>query len=158
MTKYHGKNRKYQFQNPLHQNYGHMKQLAALLERDEADFIQLVVFNNGAKLKLDDETQISRRAQISDTIQSYEEIKLSARECQQLAQQVRTANIQSLRNKRKHVQQIKQNITKMQNLVDENVCPTCASELVERKGKYSNFLGCSSFPKCRYTAKMPVTK
>lgn len=28
-------------------------------------------------------------------------------------------------------------------------CPECASELVVRKG-YSKFLGCSSFPQCRF--------
>ncbi len=32
-----------------------------------------------------------------------------------------------------------------------DVCPQCGSELVERKGKYGKFLGCSSYPKCRYT-------
>lgn len=38
----------------------------------------------------------------------------------------------------------------------ETLCPRCGSELVERKAKRGNnagntFLGCSSFPKCRYT-------
>lgn len=32
-----------------------------------------------------------------------------------------------------------------------NVCPKCGSELVERKGKYGKFIGCSSYPKCKYT-------
>lgn len=32
-----------------------------------------------------------------------------------------------------------------------DVCPQCGSKLVERKGKYGKFLGCSSYPKCRYT-------
>lgn len=30
-------------------------------------------------------------------------------------------------------------------------CPLCNSELVERNGKNGSFLGCSSFPKCRFT-------
>lgn len=33
------------------------------------------------------------------------------------------------------------------------VCPQCGEKLVERNGKFGQFLGCSGFPKCRYTQK-----
>lgn len=32
-------------------------------------------------------------------------------------------------------------------------CPRCTCELVQRKGKFGEFVGCSAFPKCRYTLK-----
>ena len=32
-----------------------------------------------------------------------------------------------------------------------NICPRCGNELVKRMGTRGEFLGCSSFPKCRYT-------
>ncbi|REB08795.1 DNA topoisomerase I [Sporosarcina sp. BI001-red] len=32
-------------------------------------------------------------------------------------------------------------------------CPRCGSELVQRKGKFGEFVGCSAYPKCRYTLK-----
>lgn len=32
-----------------------------------------------------------------------------------------------------------------------NICPECASKLSIRKGKAGDFIGCSSFPKCKYT-------
>ena len=40
--------------------------------------------------------------------------------------------------------------------IKQNVCPRCGSELVERQAKRgasagNAFLGCSAFPKCRYT-------
>lgn len=40
--------------------------------------------------------------------------------------------------------------------INKNVCPRCGSELVERQAKRGAnagkaFLGCSTFPKCRYT-------
>lgn len=40
--------------------------------------------------------------------------------------------------------------------INQNVCPRCGSELVERQAKRgahagNAFLGCSAFPKCRYT-------
>lgn len=37
------------------------------------------------------------------------------------------------------------------NLV--GICPRCESELVKRKGKFGEFVGCSSYPACRYTLK-----
>jgi len=32
-------------------------------------------------------------------------------------------------------------------------CPKCGGNLVERSGKFGKFLGCSNYPKCRYTVK-----
>lgn len=32
------------------------------------------------------------------------------------------------------------------------ICPNCRSPIVERKGKYGVFWGCSSYPHCRFTA------
>jgi len=30
-------------------------------------------------------------------------------------------------------------------------CPKCNGGLIERSGKYGKFLGCSNYPKCKYT-------
>lgn len=34
------------------------------------------------------------------------------------------------------------------------VCPECGARLRKRRGKYGRFLGCSSFPRCRYTREL----
>ncbi len=31
------------------------------------------------------------------------------------------------------------------------VCPRCGGELVKRKGKFGEFFGCGNFPACRFT-------
>jgi len=31
------------------------------------------------------------------------------------------------------------------------ICPKCSGKLMERTGKYGKFLGCSNYPKCKYT-------
>ena len=36
---------------------------------------------------------------------------------------------------------------------DGGTCPQCGGKLIMRKGKYGSFIGCSNFPKCRYTQK-----
>ncbi len=33
-------------------------------------------------------------------------------------------------------------------------CPTCGNPLVYREGRYGRFIGCSTFPKCRYTEQL----
>ncbi len=33
-------------------------------------------------------------------------------------------------------------------------CPRCSAKLVERKGPYSKFYGCSNYPKCNFTKKI----
>ena len=30
-------------------------------------------------------------------------------------------------------------------------CPRCGSIMVKKKGKYGEFLGCSNYPRCKYT-------
>ncbi len=32
-------------------------------------------------------------------------------------------------------------------------CPRCGGVLVRRNGKYGEFIGCSNFPKCRFTIR-----
>ena len=31
------------------------------------------------------------------------------------------------------------------------ICPECGKKLVERSGKFGKFIGCTGFPKCRFT-------
>ncbi len=43
--------RKNKFQNPLHQNYKHIKELQKIVEIDESNFFSVVIFTGNAKLK-----------------------------------------------------------------------------------------------------------
>ena len=36
---------------------------------------------------------------------------------------------------------------------DGGICPQFIGKLIMRNGKYGSFIGCSNFPKCRYTQK-----
>ena len=45
--------KKSRFQNPLHQNYGHIKALQSLFNLPEDNFFSLVVFTGGAEFKTD---------------------------------------------------------------------------------------------------------
>jgi DNA topoisomerase-1 len=34
------------------------------------------------------------------------------------------------------------------------LCPECGKDLIKRSGRYGEFIGCSAFPKCRYTRSL----
>ncbi len=40
------------------------------------------------------------------------------------------------------------------NVVVVGECPTCGMDLSVKRGRYGEFVGCSGFPKCRYTGKI----
>ena len=37
-------------------------------------------------------------------------------------------------------------------------CPKCGNDLIIKKGKYGEFIACSSYPKCRYNEKLTIDK
>lgn len=45
-------------------------------------------------------------------------------------------------------------LAKLQEDIDIELCPRCGGEMKRRNGKFGEFLGCSNFPNCRYTAQI----
>ena len=43
------------------------------------------------------------------------------------------------------------NLGKSNKIDDVDLCPKCGGVLIERHGKYGDFIGCSNYPKCKYT-------
>ena len=39
---------------------------------------------------------------------------------------------------------------------EEEECPECGSQLLIRNGRFGEFIACSNFPKCHYTAKKEI--
>ena len=33
-------------------------------------------------------------------------------------------------------------------------CPECGRDLLKRSGRYGDFIGCSNFPRCRFTCSL----
>lgn len=40
------------------------------------------------------------------------------------------------------------------DLLSKGICPNCGGQLLQRTGKYGNFLGCGQYPHCRFTASV----
>ncbi len=47
----------------------------------------------------------------------------------------------------------KQSLPGSQEHAPDNCCPECGRPLVQRKGRYGTFWGCTGYPMCRYTRK-----
>ena len=145
---YIGKN-KYYFNNPIHQNYGHIKGLAETLHLDENNFISIICISNQAKVKVTAKN-VTQLDFLNNLIQSYKKEILDIN-LNEIENKIKLMNISDKTIRRNHVKNIKNTIRKNMEKEQEMICPKCGRRLIERTGKYGKFIGCSNYPKCKYT-------
>lgn len=51
-------------------------------------------------------------------------------------------------------QKTDEKMAKIKMKYDPDICPACGGTLREKSGKFGKFMGCSNYPKCRYTGKI----
>ena len=144
--RYAGK-KKYYYSNPIRQNYGHVKSLSELLNIDESKIYNVVCIPSKARLKIQHDGELVRYDTIVDKILSYKNIAID--NIDEVVDIINKSNITDKNIKKEHIKNIRENIIDK----DPNKCPKCGGQLVEREGKYGKFLGCSNYPKCKYTRK-----
>lgn len=137
--------KKYYYTNPIRQNYGHMKAVSKLLNIDESLIYNIVSIPSKAIVKVKDDGEVVRIGTIKDKILSYKEEKLE--NVNDIVDIINKSNITDKKIIKKHIENIKTNI--IDN--DPNKCPKCGGKLVKRNSKYGEFIGCSNYPKCKYT-------
>lgn len=143
--------KKYSFRNPLKQNYAHVKALEDRLNLTQDKFIPIVAFSGNCDIKVQTSKPVVYISQLNRVIQGYKDIKFSEAELWELVNKILQANIVEKEAKKQHVNQIKNQVRNNQAKVDSGMCPKCGGQLVMRKGQYGTFIGCSNYPKCRYT-------
>lgn len=142
---------KYKLKNPMHQNYGHVKALQQLLGIPEELFVSIVAFSTKATLKVKTKQKLIYFSELKRTIKEYSEHRIAQESLDELANIITTANIDSKENRKVHIQNIHAKIEEKEEMVEQGICPKCGGKLVERQGKYRAFLGCSNYPKCKFT-------
>lgn len=141
------------FQNPLRQNYKHVKALAAALEVPEAMIHSVVVFVGASTFKTPMPANVTEGGGVVRYIRSFREPVLSADAVEAIAQRLAEQRLAPTRaTHRAHVAHLKTRADPQA----ERRCPTCASPLVLRTVKTGprsgeRFWGCSTYPKCRFT-------
>ncbi|WP_417666943.1 NERD domain-containing protein [Pseudidiomarina sp.] len=150
---------KYNFQNPLHQNYKHTQVLKEILQLTEEQIYSLIVFIGDSQFKSQMPDNVFFGARYINFIQAKKMPVLSTEEVRAIRDKIEsnalTRSIQTSRAHRQHVKEIIEQKTNKSNSADEGVqCPKCGAQMVKRlvkRGEHQGrqFWGCSAFPKCR---------
>lgn len=148
---YLGKN-KYYFNNPIHQNYGHIKALEEILNIKENNFISIICISNQAKVKVKSKN-VTQLDLLNNLIKSYNKEILSEN-INDIKLKIEEKNIKDKNIRKEHIKTIGKSIKENKIKEANMICPKCGGKLVERIGKYGKFLGCSNYPKCKYTKKI----
>lgn len=144
---------KSQFQNPLRQNYKHVRVVQQALSLNETQIYNVVVFAGNGRPKTDmPENVIWGARNLSRYIKAQHQIVFSQSEMQALALQLqRIALDPSKETDKLHIAHVKAEVLKRETATDN--CPRCSGTLVERTARKTGrkFISCTPFPQCRYT-------
>lgn len=146
---YLGKN-KFFFNNPIHQNFGHIKCLSSLLNIEEKHFISIVVFSNQVKLKVQSRSIVTQVEFLKSTIENFSKENTEF-DIYTLKEKILSININDKKQRKTHVKSIRQKMRNNEDLEKNMICPKCGGRLLEKSGKCGKFIGCSNYPRCRYT-------
>jgi len=145
------------FQNPLQQNYKHVKTLESLLNINQNKIFSIVTFVGDSTFKTEMPENVTYRGGFINFISSKKIQLLSEQEVNKINALISEKRLsQTVRTHVNHVQHVKDVVREKEK---KNLCPRCGSLLVKRISKRgantgSKFYGCSSYPKCRYTAQI----
>lgn len=143
---------KSKFQNPLHQNYKHIKTLEACLKTNSDFIFSVIIFigDSTFKTKMPENVKFARGG--IEYIKSKTDVVFNAEEVVSVIEQVESGRLErSFKTNRQHVKHVREIIEEKS---DSKSCSKCGAEMVLRKaakGKNvgNDFWGCSAFPKCR---------
>ena len=146
--------RKFKFQNPLRQNYRHIKTLSEFLGLPEDKFHSVVMFWGDSEFKTTMPPNVMSQ-NYSSYIKGKTETLFTDAEVEQMVGALQTGRmptglIKGLETRRVHLDSLKE------RHCSTTRCPKCGSDLVERAVKSGEragqrFLACTAFPKCRFT-------
>lgn len=140
------------FQNPLHQNYKHIKTLESLLRLDASILHSVIVFIGDSTFKTDMPENVTYAWGCLKYIKRFNQPVFSEREYNQLIENITLTKLKKgLATDLKHRQHVKELVASKANI---RHCSRCGSVMVLRESKRGSntskqFWGCSTFPKCR---------
>ncbi|QTP58323.1 nuclease [Billgrantia antri] len=141
----------FKFQNPLRQNYKHVKALEALLDVPLEAIHSVVVFSGSAVFKTSMPDNVTIGGGYVRYIKSFREPVLNDFQVQEALERIETGRLAPSREThRQHVKQLKARFESS----SDRACPKCGSAMVLRTSKRganagNQFWGCSAYPKCR---------
>lgn len=116
---------KYTFYNPIRQNKSHVLALSKQLGFSLNKFIPIIVFSNGAELKVNTTHNVIYTTQINRVIKEYSEIKFSETDIQKLYDKISLLNIVSPEVRKQHVLEIQNTIATKRHLIQQGILHKC---------------------------------
>ena len=141
----------FKFQNPLSQNYKHVKALEAALGIPPDVIHSVVVFSGDCTFKTHLPANVARGGRYITHIKSFQQQVLSDVQVQETLARIQAVRLpKSLATTRRHIN----NLRARRDPTAERACPRCGSSMVVRTVKQgrnagTQFWGCSSYPKCK---------
>jgi len=138
---------KNKFYNPILQNKSKIYALSKIIGRKDC-FISIIVFPKATIMTYFNE----RVGSISDMKKWIKQERVEIFTSLEVEKNYKTLidykNNPQLTNK-EHIG----NIYKLQQNIENNICPRCGKILVLREGKYGSFYGCNGYPYCKFVKK-----
>ncbi len=151
--------KKSSFQNPLLQNYRHIKALEEFLEIDRGLY-SIVTFVGESTFKTVMPSNVFDGGKYIGYIKSFRSKIFSKVELQRISDTLEDKSlVKSRATNREHIASLQKGSFASKNLYKKGskiICKRCSSVMVERRNKVSQelFFGCSSYPRCRYTERV----
>ena len=142
----------FKFQNPLRQNYKHVKALESILDVPPEVIRSVIVFVGGSVLKTPMPANVTSGAGYVTYIKSFSEPVLSESQIEYAVMKIESVRLEPTRKThRQHARQVRARV----DGTAERKCPKCGSKIVLRRAKRgarsgNEFWGCSAYPKCRF--------
>lgn len=140
---------RYQFRNPLHQNYKHVKAVEELLGFGPECLHSVVAFAGDSEFKTIMPPNVLERAELARYIRSKTDILLTEQQVDDAVRKLKKSRISGFGTRRRHIRNLRENQR-------NRVCPRCGKPMVLRTARRgpnagSQFWGCSGYPQCRAT-------
>lgn len=159
------KRSKRSFQNPLRQNYSHLKAVQEVLKVDQKVLHNIVVFTGTAEPKTAMPDSVAWGLQdLGKLVALQKEQVLTDVQVNAYAQKLRNQSLENTRAVRKeHLENLEKKAAakthipnkELAGAVNPTSCPRCGSKMVNRTNRKTGdaFWGCVGFPKCKGTRK-----
>ena len=141
----------FSFQNPLRQNYKHVKALEAILDLPAEVFHSVIVFVGGSEFKTPMPDNVTMGSGVVSFIESTRKPLLTAEQVSEAVRRIESGrSVPSLDTHRKHVARL----NSRSDVNSVQLCPRCGDEMELRTAKKGanagkQFWGCTRFPQCR---------
>lgn len=147
---------KSKFQNPLRQNYHHVKVVQDLLGIRLDQLENIVAFVGSAEPRTEMPANVFwNRRDLINHITSQKIVHFTENEVHDLARKLRSSALDANKETRRaHIQHVREKA--LQKDTDLTKCPQCGSKMIERANRNTGqtFYGCSRYPKCRGTRQV----